>query len=478
MPTPSHHRRAAAGTPTEAAGARCPPSLAEPGPHGQGDREPSLRGCTCCYPADALRVRNPATHGRSSVARLAHVIIEEHCSYNQTIMHAVVHSDATTATTTVTPVDAEQNDGCFRRLLRVRCRLGDLKVDGSARRRTRDDDPSSGVDTVTGAARSTGSESEGDAAADDEPPRRRRRVRNSRVADHGAEHLLGLTLEVEEQSTVSNCGVQVWRGAFLLADWLLHCEHKRCAELPGAASDDTDMSKLAVGLELGCGVGLCSIILSRLCGTVFATDLPGPVLPICARNVERNTASVVSDGAHEQTACVRVRSLDWNDVQALSPLGRSEHTGGVAPASQRCTLSGEWAMRETDADALSQLSVVVAADVLYDALATVAFVRLLPLLLLSSGNRNTHESPRPLRSRWLWLSLERRIVFSVAERRAHAPAVELFFELLEADGRFSAKQIPVADIPQRCIDYERTPQLELWQIQPKTPPQKSSESQL
>ena len=404
-------------------------------------------------------------------------------------MHAVVHSDATTArTTTTTPVDAEQNDGRCRRLLRVRCRLGDLNVDGSARRRTpHDDEASSGIDKGTGAARSADtSESEGDAADDDEPPRRRRRVCNTHVAvanatvapdvaDCGVEQLLGLTLEVEQQSTVSNCGVQLWRGAFLLADWLLHCEHNRYAE-PGAALSDTHISSLAVGLELGCGVGLCSIILSRLCGTVFATDLPGPVLPICARNVERNTASVVSDGAHEQSTRVRVRSLDWHDVQALSLLGRqglvSEHTL-VAAASQRSTLNGEWAMRETDADALSQLSVVVAADVLYDAPATVAFVRLLPLLLLGGGS--THDSPTPVR-RWLWLSLERRIVFSVAERRAHAPAVELFFELLEADGRFSAKQISAAEIPQRCIDYERTPQLELWQIQPKPPPQ-SSESQ-
>ena len=36
----------------------------------------------------------------------------------------------------------------------------------------------------------------------------------------------------------------------------------------------------------------------------------------------------------------------------------------------------------------------------------------------------------------------------------------LTFELLALDGRFAALQIPTSDVPQRCIDYERTPQLE------------------
>jgi hypothetical protein len=113
--------------------------------------------------------------------------------------------------------------------------------------------------------------------------------------------------------------------------------------------------------------------------------------------------------------------------------------------------------------------------VLYDAAATVAFVKMLSLLLLGStaeGSTGTSTTKADAASqvqvpqRWLWLTLERRIVFSMAEQRAHAPAVELFFELLEADGRFAATQIPTESIPQRCMEYERTEQLELWRIEP------------
>ncbi len=332
----------------------------------------------------------------------------------------------------------------------------------------------------TGAARAS-SESDDDAVDGCRPPRRRRRTDTDSVT-HTTD-MLGLTLEVEEQSTVADCGVQLWRGAFLLADWLLHCEHNPsavCMEpVPSACGLRTP--KLAVGMELGCGVGLCSIVLARICDTVFATDL-GPVLTMCARNVDRNTPSVVIDGSCEPSISIRVRSLDWRSIDVSSPLGRQacqvpqEHAADVAAGTDGPTLlaSDEWTIRETDADALSQLSVVVAADVLYDASATVAFVRLLPLLLLSTASHTTQDTP-PRRRRWLWLSLERRIVFSVAERRAHAPAVELFFELLEADGRFTATQISTTDIPQRCIDYERTPQLELWQVEPKTSLQATEE---
>lgn len=337
------------------------------------------------------------------------------------------------------------------------------------RRHTRGSDCSPSADRWTWAGHASHSD---DDAADDLPPRQRRRTDTDRVP--AATDLLFLTLEVEEQSTVANCGVQLWRGALLLADWLLHCEHNpsaACKEpLTGTSSAQTP--GLAVGMELGCGIGLCSIVLSRLCETVFATDLPGPVLPICARNVDRNTPRVVIDGTCEQSTSIRVRSLDWRNADGLSPLGQqasqvpSERAADTCSASNRLTLTDEWAIRGTDADALSQLSVVVAADVLYDASATVAFVRLLPLLLLNTLSSNTQDAP-PRRQRWLWLSLERRIVFSIAEQRAHAPAVELFFELLEADGRFTATQIPATDIPQR-IDYVRTPQLELWRVEPKT----------
>lgn len=396
-------------------------------------------------------------------------------------MDAVVRSDATTAVSSPWRItncgkDSEPNSSarvsaasdmcCRSRLVRLHCRLG--CVDSKPRRDGRD--TTSEGDERTWAA-CAGSES--DETDDDERPRRRRRVCSDMVPD--ANRMLGLTLEVEEQSAVADCGVQLWRGALLLTDWLLHCEHSslELGAEPRIAACDKRNPRLAVGIELGCGVGLCSIVLSRLCRTVYATDLPGRVLPICARNVERNTASVLDDTLQGQSDAVRIRALNWNDADALFSRTRcrhgctvSGHAAGYGATSRRFPLCGEWSMQETDADMLSQLSVVIAADVLYDAATTVAFVRLLPQLLITSSDSKAQNAPSQ-RQRWLWLSLERRIVFSVAQLRAHSPAVELFFDLVDADGRFTATQIPTADIPQRCIEYDRTPQLELWRIEPK-----------
>jgi hypothetical protein len=109
------------------------------------------------------------------------------------------------------------------------------------------------------------------------------------------------------------------------------------------------------------------------------------------------------------------------------------------------------------------LAIIVAADVLYDDAATVALVRLLPALLrpaarleptaaaerereseASSQQQQQQQQQPPSQTRGcgrhgsggggggvLWLTLERRTVFTLAERRAHAPAVELFFEVCQ-----------------------------------------------
>ena len=63
-----------------------------------------------------------------------------------------------------------------------------------------------------------------------------------------------LTLLHAGESSVAGCGVQLWRGSLLLADWLLDCAHgwPRCeTEMPAYSE--------AVGLELGCGAGLRAV---------------------------------------------------------------------------------------------------------------------------------------------------------------------------------------------------------------------------
>jgi hypothetical protein len=104
------------------------------------------------------------------------------------------------------------------------------------------------------------------------------------------------------QVPVQQCGVQLWRGSMLLADWLLHlhccgaaaaaAEHTAAAGSSGGLTtascspDHPDPpvqvergerwwgGKGGTALELGAGVGLCSLLLGRLVGrggAVFAT---------------------------------------------------------------------------------------------------------------------------------------------------------------------------------------------------------------
>lgn len=419
-----------------------------------------------------------------------------------------MRSDALTTSAPPHPCDASASaatTGTSGRLVRVRCRRHPIEPAATAPAAAGGDDagesgPSGSVRWLPGSvaadmnggaeppphnsgANSSSNSDTSDESDDDARPRRRRRI------DHGSADGLGLTLEVEEESTVAQCGVQLWRGALLMTDWLLHCEHSPRITTAGAADStseaavsDVRVPRLGVGLELGSGVGLGAIVLSRLCHTVFATDLPDDsILPLCARNVARNVPSRLSDAGliHEPQDTVRVRALDWREAEhsALVACTRCQWPSrlGAAGTTDESKLKSKWELQEMDFAELCEVSVLIAADVLYDAAATVAFVKMLSLLLLGStaeGSTGTSTTKADAASqvqvpqRWLWLTLERRIVFSMAEQRAHAPAVELFFELLEADGRFAATQIPTESIPQRCMEYERTEQLELWRIEP------------
>ncbi|KAI4786552.1 hypothetical protein KUCAC02_037046, partial [Chaenocephalus aceratus] len=65
----------------------------------------------------------------------------------------------------------------------------------------------------------------------------------------------------------------VWRGAFLLADFIL---------------SSPDMFRGATVLELGAGTGLTSIVMATICKTTFCTDVGADLLSMCKKNVTLN----------------------------------------------------------------------------------------------------------------------------------------------------------------------------------------------
>ena len=129
-------------------------------------------------------------------------------------------------------------------------------------------------------------EDDGGATTDDDetPRRRRKRARTGRT----------ITVVHASQTTLEDVGQQLWRGSLLLSDWLCHNK----AALQGA-----------VVVELGCGVGLCGVVLETLAGikAVYLTDRDASILDVAARNLELNKHLRAGAGP----AC-RLRELDWS----------------------------------------------------------------------------------------------------------------------------------------------------------------------
>ncbi|XP_041432718.1 methyltransferase-like protein 22 isoform X2 [Xenopus laevis] len=97
------------------------------------------------------------------------------------------------------------------------------------------------------------------------------------------EHTMATPLE--------DVGKQIWRGAFLLADYILW---------------QPDLFRDCTVLELGAGTGFTSIIMAMIAKTVYCTDVGEDLLEMCKRNVSLNKCLTEPAGGK-----VTVKQLDW-----------------------------------------------------------------------------------------------------------------------------------------------------------------------
>ncbi|NWW46098.1 MET22 protein, partial [Pedionomus torquatus] len=171
------------------------------------------------------------------------------------------------------------------------------------------------------------------------------------------EHTMATPLE--------DVGKQVWRAAFLLADYILF---KR------------DMFRCCSVLELGGGTGITSIIMGTVAKRVYCTDVGEDLLAMCEQNVALNK-HLMGPGRGE----VKVKELDWlkdefcTDPEA--PYSWSE--GEIADLHDHCT-------------------VIMAADVFYDDDLTDALFRMLYRITRNLRNSST-----------VYLALEKRLNFTL-----------------------------------------------------------------
>lgn len=221
-------------------------------------------------------------------------------------------------------------------------------------------------------------------------------------------------------------GKQVWRGAFLLADFILS----------GSA-----MFTGATVLELGGGAGLTSIVLATKAKTVYCTDVGEDLLSMCRRNVMLNEHLTVGE--------VKVRHLNWLEQNLRTD----------------AELDFSWTQEEVT-DLYNKTSIIIAADVCYDDELTDGLFRTVVRLCSRFAGGCI-----------IFFSIERRINFSLRHLSESCEAYDHFRNctsrlqaLRDEPCVFRVQQLP-ADFPQTLL-YDRVEQLELWKITaiPSSPP--------
>ncbi|XP_028267369.1 methyltransferase-like protein 22 [Parambassis ranga] len=230
-----------------------------------------------------------------------------------------------------------------------------------------------------------------------------------------------IRIEHTMATPLEDVGKQVWRGAFLLADFIF---------------SEPDMFRGATVLDLGAGTGLTSIVMATVAKTVYCTDVGEDLLSMCKKNVTLNTHLMEPSGGE-----VKVRRLDW-----------LEH--------ELCTdadVEFSWTKEEVD-DLYDSTSFIIAADVCYDDDLTDALFR--TLYQLCSGFSHTCT---------IFIALEKRMNFTLRHMDVSCEAYNHYVHCLSqlqdlVDGRcsFKVEQLP-SDFDQ-FLQYERIEQLELWKL--------------
>lgn len=220
-----------------------------------------------------------------------------------------------------------------------------------------------------------------------------------------------IQIEHKKSTELSLVGLQVWRGALILADFLFH-NRKNFA--------DKQI------LELGSGVGLTSIAAGIYAKrNIISTDINlGGLLDLIKSNVEVNKQMI------NNRVAVHVMELNFKDRN----------------------WSDELQM------AVQNANLIIAADVIYDNDITDEFVETLKQIL----DPDTYNRRR---DKEVYIALEKRYVFTLADLDTIAPCYEYFlqrFNEVQNIIHWRFDQVPI-DFPQ-YFDYLRSKEFVLMKL--------------
>ncbi|KAK1602646.1 hypothetical protein QYE76_027285 [Lolium multiflorum] len=260
---------------------------------------------------------------------------------------------------------------------------------------------------------------------------RRRRKRGGRRSD---DHVL--TVQHSITSSLQSVGLQVWKAAMLLTDFVLH-KSFTSSEFDGVTA-----------MEIGAGTGLVGLAQARVARKVFITDRGTDILDNCLANVRLNSSTLKIDEAK-----IHVRELDWK-TSWPPPVGTRDASD---PSSIYL-----WAASEIEE--AEKATLLLAADVIYSDGLTDLFFNTVRQLM-SRGAKKV-----------LYLTLEKRYNFSLDDLDVVANGYKhfrTFFVVQDGRGGLNnaaskpglvGERIDLGKVPQYIREYDRGEDLEMWKL--------------
>ncbi|XP_026810125.1 methyltransferase-like protein 22 [Rhopalosiphum maidis] len=212
----------------------------------------------------------------------------------------------------------------------------------------------------------------------------------------------GIIIEHINRTLLNMVGMQVWRSALLMGDFIL--------ENRDIFTNDQ------IILELGSGVGLSGIVAAMYCKEVIFTDINNKdILSMIEKNINLNQDLVVSH--------TTVLPLNFNEPELPDALY----------------------------DKLKNLQILIAADVIYDNDITKQFVNTLKKIMTTSPRKTAY------------IAMEKRYVFSSVDLEVCAPCYEYFNDLLSQNNNWCEVQQLDCNFPQ-YFQYKKTKELVIFKL--------------
>ncbi|XP_002122219.2 methyltransferase-like protein 22 [Ciona intestinalis] len=225
-----------------------------------------------------------------------------------------------------------------------------------------------------------------------------------------------ITISHEMSTVLESVGLQVWRGALLMCDYV---------------NANTERFAGKEVLELGCGTGLTSIFVAQFAKIVYATDHGEKILALCQENVDRNVSLI--------SAHMHVVDLNWFE---RLPDDR------VNP------------------------NILLACDCIYDNDMTDALFRTIHCFIQRAKTQAvSRKASRGHPFLVTYIPLEKRLNFTTEDMDVTCKEYDHFKiclkELIDNTDKHAkcvVKQVFLDEIP-LCFDYDRSEQLELWIVE-------------